>query len=75
MKSVSWCVGGVLLLLSATPVLAKTCDELKAEIDARIRSNGVTVFELQVVEADAAEGLKVVGTCGAGKKKIVYLRP
>ncbi len=75
MKPVPWWVGSVLLLLSVTPASAKTCDELKAEIEERIRQNGVQVFELQVLEAPAAEGLKVVGSCGGGKKKIVYVRP
>jgi hypothetical protein len=52
----------------------KACDELKAEIDAKIKKNGVEKFTLDVVEADAQTDGKVVGTCDGGTKKIVYKR-
>lgn len=52
----------------------KACEELKAEIDAKIRKNGVEKFTLDIVdEAVQADG-KVVGTCDGGTKKIVYKR-
>lgn len=52
----------------------KACEELKAEIDAKIRKNGVEKFTLDIVdEATQADG-KVVGTCDGGTKKIVYKR-
>ena len=54
----------------------KPCEELKAEIDAKIRKNGIDMFTLDVVEMDAQvmEGSKVVGTCDGQTKKIVYKR-
>jgi hypothetical protein len=63
-------------LLIALPVFAqvKPCEELKAEIDAKIKKNGVKEFTLTIVEKDAAEDGKVVGTCDGGSKKIVYKR-
>jgi hypothetical protein len=63
-------------LLIASPVLAqvKPCEELKSEIDAKIKKNGVKEFTLTIVEKDAAEDGKVVGTCEGGTKKIVYKR-
>jgi len=66
----------LLLALAVTPALAqrKDCEELKGEIDAKIKSNGVTVFTLTIVDKDAAEDGKVVGTCDGGTKKIVYKR-
>jgi hypothetical protein len=60
--------------LSATAFAKKDCEELKSEIDAKIKANGVSSFTLDVVEADAAVEGKVVGTCEAGAKKIVYKR-
>ena len=62
--------------LIASPVFAqvKACEELKAEIEAKIKNNGVTVFTLTIVDKDAAEDGKVVGTCEGGSKKIVYKR-
>ena len=63
-------------LLIASPVLAqvKPCEELKGEIDAKIKSNGVAAFSTTIVDKDAAEDGKVVGTCEGGSKKIVYKR-
>ena len=53
---------------------AKPCEELKSEIDAKIRKNGVDKFTLEIVEANAQAEGKVVGTCEAGSKKIIYKR-
>jgi hypothetical protein len=58
------------------PALAqrKDCGELKGEIEAKIKKNGVEKFSLDVVEADKQAEGKVVGTCDGGTKKIVYKR-
>ena len=58
------------------PALAqrKDCEELKGEIEAKIKKNGVEKFSLDVVEAEAQGEGKVVGTCDGGTKKIVYKR-
>jgi hypothetical protein len=50
----------------------KDCGELKGEIEAKIKKNGVDKFSLDVVEADKQAEGKVVGTCEGGTKKIVY---
>jgi hypothetical protein len=54
--------------------MRKPCEELKAEIDAKIRKNGVETFTLEIVEMDAQADGKVVGTCDGNTKKIVYKR-
>jgi hypothetical protein len=58
------------------PALAqrKDCGELKEEIEAKIKKNGVDKFTLDVLEKDAQAEGKVVGTCDGGTKKIVYKR-
>ena len=58
------------------PALAqrKDCGELKGEIEAKIKKNGVEKFLLDVLDADAQSEGKVVGTCEGGTKKIVYKR-
>ena len=63
-------------LLIASPALAqvKPCEELKGEIDTKIKNNGVAAFSTTIVDKDAAEDGKVVGTCDGGSKKIVYKR-
>ncbi|MGH8669713.1 MAG: DUF1161 domain-containing protein [Burkholderiales bacterium] len=52
----------------------KPCEELKAEIDAKIRKNGVEKFTLDIVDMDVTADGKVVGTCDGNTKKIVYKR-
>jgi hypothetical protein len=52
----------------------KPCEELKGEIEAKIKKNGVDKFTLDIVEADKQAEGKVVGTCDGGTKKIVYKR-
>jgi hypothetical protein len=68
-------IAAIALMLIATPALAKkSCDELKAEIEAKIKANGVQTFSLEVVGKDEEKDGKVVGTCDGGTKKIVYTR-
>ena len=63
-------------LLIAAPALAqrKDCGELKAEIDAKIKKNGVKEYSLEIVPSDQVKGGNVVGSCDGGTKKIVYKR-
>ena len=53
---------------------AKACEELKGEIEAKIKKNGVEKFTLEIVDAEKQADGKVVGTCEGGTKKIVYKR-
>jgi hypothetical protein len=55
-------------------MMRKPCEELKAEIDAKIKKNGVPMYTLDVVDMDAQAEGKVVGTCDGNTKKIVYKR-
>ena len=50
----------------------KACEELKAEIGAKLDAKGVKDYTLEIVAKDAEAEGKVVGTCGGGAKKIVY---
>jgi hypothetical protein len=61
-------------LVVSGPVMAqkKDCGDLKGEIEAKIKKNGVEKFSLDVVDADKSAEGKVVGTCDGGAKKIVY---
>ena len=54
--------------------MRKPCDELKGEIEAKIKKNGVERFSLDVVDSAVEVEGKVVGTCDGGTKKIVYKR-
>jgi hypothetical protein len=64
-----------LTLWSGSGWAAKDCEQLKTEVAAKAESHGAKNFTLDVVDRDADSGKKrVVGTCEAGKKKIVYTR-
>ena len=74
MKSVVAVVG---LLLVASPLVAqaKACEELKAEIETKIKANGVDAFVVEIVASEEAKetgGKKIVGSCEGATKKIVY---
>ncbi|MCX7078223.1 MAG: DUF1161 domain-containing protein [Pseudomonas sp.] len=59
----------------ATSALAatKSCEELKAEIEAKIQANKVTSYTLEIVSNDEVHDQNmVVGTCDGGTKKIIY---
>ena len=68
-------VAALVLGLSGTAwAQKKDCNELKSEIEAKIKKNGVDKFSVDVVDKDAKADGKVVGTCDGGAKKIVYKR-
>ena len=59
----------------ATSVMAaqKTCEELKAEIEAKIQARGVTSYTLEIVKTEEVHDQNmVVGSCECGTKKIIY---
>ncbi|SDD51975.1 DUF1161 domain-containing protein [Aquimonas voraii] len=64
--------------LLATPTHAqsarKDCEELKSEIAARIEANGVRHYQLQIVEPDARDVGRIVGSCNGGSARIAYQR-
>jgi hypothetical protein len=64
------------LIVAAFPVaaLARDCNEVKTEIDAKIKAKGVTNYVLQIVNGpDVKEG-KIVGNCDIGAKRIIYFK-
>lgn len=63
-----------LLLAPAAHAAAKPCDELKAEIAAKLDEKGVKNYEIAVVENDKLGEAKVIGSCDGGTKKLTYLR-
>lgn len=65
---------GLLSIAGTALAAGKPCDELKSELDAKLRAKGVTSYTLEVVEKGSAAGKQVVGTCEGGTKEIVYQR-
>ena len=65
---------GLLTIGGHALAAAKPCEELKSEIDAKLKAKGVSGYSLEVVDKGAAGSAKVVGTCDKGRKEIVYSR-
>lgn len=66
----------VSLLFAATTAAAagKPCEDLKAEIAAKLDARGVKAYTLNILPADEPSDRKEVGRCEGGTKKIVYAR-
>lgn len=73
MKHLLLAVG--LLSLSGVALAApKPCEELKAEIEAKLKDKGVAAYSLEIVDKGSVTDKTVVGSCAAGSKEIVYQR-
>ena len=48
------------------------CDDLKAKIEKKIEAKGVKNYSMTVVAKDFESKQRVLGTCDAGSKKIIY---
>jgi hypothetical protein len=67
-------VVGIVLMLATPAFAAKPCDELKSEIDAKLKAKGVANYTLEIVANADVKDQTVVGSCDGGTKKIVYKR-
>ena len=63
-----------LSVVSTAAFAAKPCEELKAEIAAKLDAKHVAGYTLEIVANDQAGERKIVGSCDGGTKKIVYER-
>ncbi|CDF96684.1 MULTISPECIES: DUF1161 domain-containing protein [unclassified Pseudomonas] len=72
MKRFALVIIGCALTTSALAA-PKSCEELKAEIEAKIQANKVSSYTLEIVmENEVRDQNMVVGTCEGGTKKIIY---
>jgi Protein of unknown function (DUF1161) len=63
-----------LALACANAFAATSCEQLKADIAAKIDVKGVKDYTLDIVANDQVADQKVVGSCDGGAKKIVYAK-
>ena len=52
----------------------KSCEELKGEIEAKLKAKGVEGYTLEIIPTDQAKDQKIIGSCEGGSKKISYSR-
>lgn len=72
MKRLALAVIGCALTTTALAA-PKPCEELKAEIEAKIQANNVASYTLEIVTNDEVHDQNmVVGSCEYGTKKIIY---
>jgi len=64
----------LILITGCVPAFGKSCEEVKAEIAAKLDAKGVVGYTMEAVPADQPDERKQVGVCEAGAKKIVYSR-
>jgi len=64
---------GLLMLAGGAMAAGKPCEELKAEIAAKLDDKGVSGYTLEIIDKGDPAG-KVVGSCEGGTKEIVYTR-
>lgn len=68
----SFMIAAVLCVCVPVSAQIKPCEELKAEIEGKLKQKGITGFSLEIVPADQIKDQKVVGSCSGGKNKIIY---
>jgi len=75
-KTIHRLAAAMLLACSAAAGHAQgsSCEDIRAQIDAKVRATGVNDFSLSILDADAPSSGRVVGSCQLGTKKIVYER-
>jgi Protein of unknown function (DUF1161) len=59
-------------LFHTLPSFAANCEDLRTEVESKIRSTGVAQFTVSIVEASASTPGKIVGTCDQGSRKLLY---
>jgi hypothetical protein len=75
MKRITCVLAVYMLFLCASALAAiKPCEELKGEIEEKLKAKGVESYTLEIVPADQIKDQKVVGSCEGGKMKIVYTK-
>jgi len=55
-------------------IALKSCDELKAEIQAKLDAKGLTGYSLTIMAREDVKGHQIVGSCEGSTKKIALNR-
>ena len=74
MKIVRLLLAAAMFLCASASAETKKCEELKNEIETKLKDKGVMNFSLEIVPADQVKDQKVVGSCDGGKNKITYTK-
>jgi hypothetical protein len=64
----------VALSFTAAFAQIKPCEELKGEIEAKLKAKGVEGYTIEIIPADQVKDQTIIGSCEGGTKKISYSR-
>lgn len=70
-----WLALGLMIVAGNALAAPKACEDLKAEIEAKIQAQGVTSYTLEIISAEEAKSqdpAMIVGSCNFGRMKIIY---
>lgn len=70
-----WLALGLMIAAGNALAAPKACEDLKAEIEAKIQAQGVTSYTLEIITAEEAKSQDpsmIVGSCNFGRMKIIY---
>jgi hypothetical protein len=73
-RILSMMMGASLFIAVSAFAEIKPCEDLKNEIDAKLKEKGVTNYTLEIVPADQVKDQRVIGSCDGGKNKITYTK-
>ena len=73
-KIVILLVAGMVFCGTSAFAEIKSCDALKAEIEAKLKAKGIKEYTLEIIPTDQAKDQKIIGSCDGGTKKISYSR-
>jgi hypothetical protein len=63
-----------LLASAALGAVGTPCEEVKAQIAAKLEAKGVREYQLEIANPGGAAGWQAVGRCEGGTKEILYRR-
>jgi hypothetical protein len=61
-------------MVCGAPAFAKSCEEVKAEIAAKLEAKGVVGYTMEAVPVEQPDERTRIGSCEGGTKKILYTR-
>jgi len=67
-------VASLIIVTFPGAALAKDCNDIKTDIDAKLKAKGVTNYALHIVDGREVNEGQIVGNCASGAKRIVYFK-
>lgn len=63
----------LLIATAAASSHADNCDSIRDQVESRFKAGGTVNFAVKIVEAGAVGSARVVGTCGMGTRRIIFV--